>query len=255
MKELLKKEGKFEYLELGNGPVLLLLHGLFGALSNWESVINHFKDRFTVVIPMLPIYGSLFRKPTVNNLAEFVHEFVEYKAYDSPLIIGNSLGGHVGLIYAVEHSANYRAMVLTGSSGLFEHGLGGSYPKLGDKNYLKERIEYTFYDPKTATDELIEEVTALIKDRVKVLKIINMSRSAMKQNMAEHLHKIDKPVGLIWGNDDKITPPHVALDFQKHLPDATVYFIDKCGHAPMMEQPEEFNLHFEDFLKKINVMV
>lgn len=248
----LKEEEKFTYLEVGEGPVLLLLHGLFGALSNWASVIETFRDRYTIAIPLLPIYGSVLRRPTVKSLAEYVDDFVEYKGYKDPIMIGNSLGGHVGLVYALECSDNYKAMVLTGSSGLFEHGLGGSFPRLNDRDYLKERIQYTFYDPATATDELIDEVVSLVNDRLKVLKIISMSKSAMKHNVGDDLHKLEKPFGIIWGKDDKITPPEVAEEFNKRIKNSKLYFIDKCGHAPMMERPEEFNTAFEDYLESLD---
>ena len=255
MEYKLQEDGKYKYLDVGEGEVLLLLHGLFGALSNWAAVIDHYKHNYRVIIPMLPIYGSILRRPTVDGLAKFVHQFVEHKQLENPVLLGNSLGGHVALLYALNHSKNYKALVLTGSSGLFEHAMGGSYPKLNNREYLKERIEYTFYDPKSATPELIDEVIAIVNDRLKVLQIISMSKSAMKHNLKEELHQIKKPVGLIWGKNDTITPPKVADEFNELIEDSTVYFIDKCGHAPMMEQPEDFNVHFDDFLVSLKERV
>lgn len=251
MEYTIKKSGKFEFIEEGEGEVLLLLHGLFGALSNWKDVINKFKTNYKVVIPLLPIYGSIFRKPSVKDLASFVTDFVDHKGFENPILIGNSLGGHIALVYALELSDNYKAIVLTGSSGLFENSMGGSFPKRGNYEYIKERIEYTFYDPKTATKELVDEVFGIVNDRIKVLKIIGMSKSAMKHNVKGELHRITKPVCLIWGKDDKITPPEVADDFYAALPDSELHFIEKCGHAPMMERPLEFNVIFEKFLKRL----
>ena len=54
---------------------------------------------------------------------------------------------------------------------------------------------------------------------------------------------------LIWGKQDNITPPHVAEEFHELLPDSKLYWIDKCGHAPMMEQPLEFNKILNDYLE------
>jgi pimeloyl-ACP methyl ester carboxylesterase len=200
---------------------------------------------------MLPIYDSVFKLPTVSDLAGFVDQFVKKMDYKNPIVIGNSLGGHVALVYAIDYSSNYKALVLTGSSGLFENSMGGTFPKRGDYDYIKERTAYTFYSPETATKELVDEVFDIVNDRIKVLKIINMSKSAMRHNLKEDLAKITKPALLVWGKNDNITPPHVAEEFKKGLVNSELYWIDKCGHAPMMEQPIEFNEILDRFLLKI----
>jgi pimeloyl-ACP methyl ester carboxylesterase len=78
-----------------------------------------------------------------------------------------------------------------------------------------------------------------------------MAKSAIRHNMNKDLPKIHIPVSLIWGKDDKITPPEVAIEFNQLLPDSELHWIDKCGHAPMMEQPQEFNKYLKAFLEKI----
>ncbi|MDB5062479.1 MAG: alpha/beta hydrolase, partial [Mucilaginibacter sp.] len=90
-----------------------------------------------------------------------------------------------------------------------------------------------------------------INDRHKVIRILAMAKSAIRHNMKKDLRKITMPVSLIWGRDDKITPPEVAVEFNELLPNAELHWIDKCGHAPMMEQPEEFNKYLAMFLNKI----
>jgi len=67
------------------------------------------------------------------------------------------------------------------------------------------------------------------------------------------LSKIKIPVALIWGKNDKITPPEVAVEFNQLLPDSELNWIDLCGHAPMMERPTEFNEILSKFLEKIKV--
>ena len=147
----IKKEGGYQYVEEGSGPTLVLLHGLFGALSNWESVINSFKDNYRIVIPLLPIYAKTTVKPTVEGLAEYVKEFLDFKGITKCIALGNSLGGHIGLVFALENPDHLDGLVLTGSSGLFESGMGSTFPRRGNYRFIKERVEYTFYDPATAT--------------------------------------------------------------------------------------------------------
>ena len=197
---------------------------------------------------MLPIYKLPRKDANLNGLVKHVHKFVEHKKYDNITLAGNSLGGHIALLYALEHQERLKALVLTGSSGLYENTFGDTYPKRSDYNYIKEKTELTFYDPKTATKELVDEVFELTKDREKAIKIIGMSKAAINNNLADELHKIKVPVSLIWGKNDIVTPPHVAEEFKKLIPNAELQFIDKCGHAPMMEKPDEFNVILEQFL-------
>ncbi|MRX45880.1 alpha/beta fold hydrolase [Pedobacter puniceum] len=252
MEFTIKEENGFKYIEEGEGEVLLLLHGLMGALSNWEEVILEFKDRYRVVIPMLPIYDLPLLTTGVKSLAKFVHKFVKFKKFQNVIVLGNSLGGHVGLVFVTSHPEFVKALVLTGSSGLYENSFGGSFPKRENYDFIKEKVEFTFYDPATATKELVDEVFETVNDRNKVIRILAMAKSAIRHNMSKDLHKIKLPVALIWGRNDRITPPEVADEFHNLLPNSELYWIDKCGHAPMMEQPAEFNQILNKVLEKID---
>lgn len=247
----IKEEQGFKYVEEGEGEVLILLHGLMGALSNWESVINEFKGRYRVIIPMLPIYDLPIISTGVKTLSKFLHKFVKYKKLDRFVLLGNSLGGHVGLIYTLKHQDYVKALVLAGSSGLYENAFGGSFPKRENYEFIKEKVEFTFFDPKTATKELVDEVYATVNDRHKVIRILAMAKSAIRHNMAKELKHIQIPVCLIWGRNDVVTPPDVAVEFKRLLPDAELNWIEQCGHAPMMERPEMFNEQLNRFLDRI----
>lgn len=248
---VLKEEHGFKYIDVGEGEVLLLLHGLMGALSNWEQVIEEFSPNYRVIIPMLPIYDLPLLTTGVKTLSKFVHKFVKFKKLQNITLLGNSLGGHVALIYVLAHQEYVKAMVLTGSSGLYENAFGGSFPRRESYDFVKEKVEYTFYDPATATKELVDEVFATINDRTRVIRILAMAKSAIRHNMSKDVHKIKVPVALIWGKDDKITPPEVAVEFNQLIPNSELHWIDKCGHAAMMERPKEFNALLKGFLDKI----
>lgn len=252
MQYSIKEEGKFRYIEEGDGQPLVLLHGLFGALSNFKDLIEHFKKTNKVIVPMLPLFELDILHTTVGGLAKYVHKFLELKGYDHIHLLGNSLGGHVALVHVLKHPGKIRSLILTGSSGLFENGMGDSYPRRGDYEYIKKKTEVTFYDPKTATKELVDEVFEITRNRIKIIKIIALAKSAIRHNLGEELNNIKQPTLLIWGNNDTITPPFVAREFNRLLPHSELHFIDKCGHAPMMEQPEEFNVILDKFLKKLN---
>ncbi|WP_306552231.1 alpha/beta fold hydrolase [Daejeonella sp.] len=247
----IKEENGFKYIDEGEGEVLILLHGLMGALSNWTDVVNDFKQDYRVIIPLLPLYDFPLLTTGVKSLAKFIHKFVKYKKLKNFTVLGNSLGGHVGLIYTLSNPEEVKSLVLTGSSGLYENAFGGSFPRRESYDFIKEKVEFTFYDPATATKELVDEVYQIVNDRIKVIKILALAKSAIRHNMSKDIHMIKVPVCLIWGRDDKITPPEVAFEFHQLLPDSELNWIDKCGHAPMMERPIEFNAHLKKFLDRI----
>ena len=244
MDDRLIKEGKFEYLQEGEGPVLLILHGLFGALSNFQDVTQDLKKSFTVVIPMLPLYTMPIINSNVQSLAKFVHDFIIFKKWDKVHLLGNSLGGHIALIYTSTHISRVESVTLTGSSGLYESSFGGSFPRRGSYEFVQTKVELTFWDPKVATKELVDECYEVVNDKGKALRIIGLARSAIEHNMAKELEKFNIPFCLIWGKNDTITPPNVAEEFHELLPDSELYWIDKCRHAPMMEHPKQFTEYF-----------
>jgi pimeloyl-ACP methyl ester carboxylesterase len=243
------KEGKFEYVEVGAGQPLMLLHGLFGALSNFSDLIEHFKHTHKVIVPILPLYDLDLLHTTVKGLAKHVQQFIDHKGYDQIHLLGNSLGGHVGLVHILSHPEKIKSLTLTGSSGLFENAMGDSYPKRGDYEYIRAKTAETFYNPAVATKELVDEVFEITNSRIKVIKIIALAKSAIRNNLGEELGQIKVPTLLIWGKNDKVTPPFVAEDFHKLIPNSELAFIDECGHAPMMEVPAAFNEILEKFLK------
>ncbi len=123
----IKQEEKFRFIEEGEGEPLLLLHGLFGALSNFGGQIEYFRQHYKVVVPILPLLDLDLLHTSVGGLEKFVHKFVEYKDYKNINLLGNSLGGHVALMYVLRHPERIKSLTLTGSSGLFENGMGGGY--------------------------------------------------------------------------------------------------------------------------------
>ncbi len=248
----IKHEDKFQYVESeGGDETLLLLHGLFGALSNFEGIINHFSDKVNVVVPILPIFELPIHRLSVAGLAEHVAEFVNYKKFEKVHVLGNSLGGHIALLYALAHPEKIASITLTGSSGLFESAMGNTFPKRGDYDFIKTKTEATFYRPEVATKELVDEVYDIVNDRGKAIRIIATSKSAVRHNLGDNLHHITAPTLLVWGKDDQVTPAFVGEKFHELLQNSRLVLINQCGHAPMMEHPEEFNRHLGNFLEEV----
>ena len=142
MEYQIQQEGKFKFIEVGDGEPLLLLHGLFGALSNFTDLVEYFKNTHKVIVPLLPLFELDLLHTTVGGLQKWVKRFIEHRNYNNIHLLGNSLGGHVALVYVLKNPERVRSLILTGSSGLFENGMGDSYPKRGDKDYFPRKVCY-----------------------------------------------------------------------------------------------------------------
>jgi pimeloyl-ACP methyl ester carboxylesterase len=252
MEQGLKQDGKFKYIESEGGDInLLLLHGLFGALSNFKGIIDHFQGKCNVIVPILPIFELPIRKVSLAGLVDYVNEFVEYKGYQQAHLLGNSLGGHIALLYALAYPERIASIILTGSSGLFESAMGTSFPKRGDYEYIKKKTEATFFRPEVASKELVDEVFDIVNDRNKAIRVIATAKSAIRHNLSDKLHHVKAPTLLVWGKDDQVTPAFVGEQFHQLIPHSQLVFFDECGHAPMMEHPALFNQHLENFLDEV----
>lgn len=247
-----KEEQNFKYIETDGGEeVLLLLHGLFGALSNFGGIIDHFGKTYNVIVPILPIFDLPIRKVSVGGLVDYVANFVDHKGFDKVNVLGNSLGGHIALLYALQRPEKIKSVILTGSSGLFESAFGTSFPKRGDYDYIKKKTQDTFFDPEVATKELVDEVFNTVNDRNRAIRVVATAKSAVRHNLGDKLHQITAPTLLVWGKQDQVTPAFVGEKFHELIENSKLIFVDNCGHAPMMEHPAVFNQHLEEFLKEI----
>jgi len=245
-----KKRKKFTFVEEGEGHPIVLLQGLMGGLSNFNETIEYFSNNgFKVIFPELPMYSLPVLNTNLKSISDFVVRFIEEEVRESVTLVGNSMGGHIGLITALGHPTVVKNLVLTGSSGLYERSFGTSFPRKSDKSYIRKKAEEVFYDPSVATDDLVEEVYSIVNDRMKGVKTVMLARSAIKHNMEKDLPNINCPTCIIWGKQDNVTPPEVAEEMYKDIPNSDLFWIDHCGHAAMMEKPKEFNEILYNWLK------
>ena len=251
MTHTLKKEGIYSYIEVGEGSPIIILHGLMGGLSNFEGVTNFFSENgYKIIIPELPVYSMSLLKTNVKSFAKFLKEFIDFLDLDNVILLGNSLGGHIGLYHTKLYPEKVKALVITGSSGLYESAMGGGYTKRSDYEVIKKKAQDVFYDPAIATKEIVDEVYATVNDRSKLIKTLAIAKSAIRHNMSKDLPKMNTPICIIWGKNDNVTPPEVATEFNDLLPDSNLFWIDKCGHAAMMEHPDTFNEVLFSWLKE-----
>ena len=242
-------ENGFEYIESGEGPVIILLHGLMGGIDNFEGIIDELpKIGFKVVGPILPLFEKPMLKTSISHFTKYVFDFINFKGYKKITLLGNSLGGHISLVFAKKYPDLVKSLVLTGSSGLYENSMGDSFPRRGDYEYIRKKTEEVFYDPKMATKKLVDHVFEIANKRDSLMRLLAMAKSAIRHNMSNDIPKLNFPVCLIWGKQDSVTPPHVAEEFNTLFKKSELFWIDKCGHSPMWEHPKAFLKILKDWL-------
>lgn len=231
-------------------PVVVLLHGMFGNAVGWRACLEHLAHRWKVIAPDLPVFDLPADQSCVEGIGEYVKEILDRHHVHRVVLGGNSLGGHIALHLALRFPERISALVLAGSSGLFERGFERNVPRRPSREWLRTKIREVFYDEGHVTESLVDEVSETLSCPRRAIKILRVAKSAKRDNLRNVLHQIRCPVLLAWGADDNITPPAVAHEFRECLPSAELHFISHCGHAPMMERPHEFNTLVERFLER-----
>ena len=234
-----KTSPEVRWLERGEGDAIVLLHGLMGAMDHWEPTIDALSAMCRVIAPALPIFDRALSEPSVPELGRHVLAMLDALDIEHVVIGGNSLGGHVALDIALTRPDRVTGIILTGSSGLFERGFTRNVPHVPTPHYVRTKMEEVFYDPSLVTPEWVDAVSRIVTTRATALRVVQFARAAKRHNVEAELGRISVPTLLVWGKDDRITPPEVAERFHASIPDSELVFITNCGHAPMLERPRE----------------
>ena len=240
----------FETEEANNGkPPVLLLHGLFGALSNWDDMIPEAKKFCNPIALQFPILTGHRSEVKVKALAAYAEYLIRQRDLGPVILCGNSLGGHVAMRICLAAPELVDCLVLSGTSGLYEHSVD-ALPVRPSAQYLREHMGRVFHNQDFVTDERINEVLEILSKRMNHLNLIHAARSAKRDNLINLLGEIKVPTLLLWGEDDQVTTMEVAKAFNTHIPNSELITIKNCGHAPMIEHPKWFADQMGRFLKE-----
>lgn len=237
------------YIDTGKGKPVILLHGLFGNVTMWRSTINVLKNHCRVIVPRLPLFEVPVHRANLNYLVEVFHEFLDWYQLTDVTLIGTDLGGQLALHYAYAYPDRVRSVVISGSSGLSENLPAFNNERSLDYDTVKNHVHDAFYNDDAVGSAIVKKVYKTINSFVRGLKISSFTKASQNDTLGSLLYRINTPVLMIWGLQDKITPPTVALHFHDLLKHGTLKFISACGHLPMVEQAVEYNNAVAEFLK------
>jgi len=243
-----QRHPEFRWLERGEGEPVVLLHGLMGHMDHWDATLEALAPSARLFAPELPLFDPTFHDVSLAAFADYVRVFLDALGIGRAVVGGNSLGGHIALELAIRCPERVAGLVLTGSSGLLERSFTRGVPRRPTTAYVREKMEEIFYDTGLVTETWVDAVQQTVTTPASALRVVKIARAARTRTLEPLLAGIQAPALLIWGENDRITPPDVAARFHALLGRSALVLLPRCGHAPMLEQPEAFNGALRDWL-------
>ena len=246
----LHKRNSFTFHEKGTGQPVLILHGLFGENEMEKGFLSELGEDFNYNLLHLPLFRMPLLKTSVRGLVDIVSEFVEFKGWDEFHIVGTSLGGHIAMLYADNNPEKIITMSLVAPAGLYRAEGGGRFPNRGDIEAIKNRIAWHFHDKEKIGESLVADVEAVINDPNKAQRLLALAKSSSENKVGRAMLKLKIPTCLIWGEEDKITPPEMGEELYSLFKKGKLNWIKDCGHAAIIEKSKEVAQIMEQFLSK-----
>ncbi|MCC5785374.1 MAG: alpha/beta hydrolase [Phycisphaerales bacterium] len=237
--------------DIGEGRPVVFLSGLVGLNRHWEGVITRVCHRFRCVpveVPLLELEGA---DCGVHGVRMMLETFMQKWLGEPAIFVGSSFGGHVALMLALDRPDLVSGLVLAGSSGLAEKPIVSETTKRDSYEWMQTKIAELFHDPDSMDTSDVERAFRELTDRKKARAMIKLSRSCRENHLGSELHRVQAPTLVLWGRQDIVTPPEAASEFAQKIPNARLHWIERCGHAPMIERPNEFASGLLEFVDSI----
>jgi len=277
LREVTTDAGVLRYHEAGDGPALLLLHGSGPGVTGWRNYrgnLGFFAQHFRCLVLEFPGFGVSddFGGHPMLDAQRAAVVFADALGLGRVDIIGNSMGGGVGINFAINHPDRVRHLVTIGGIGtnIFSPGPSEGIRLLQEftedptRARLVDWLNSMVYDPALVTDELIEERWALATDpetlesarrmygKAAFAAMMEMMRNADFPLPWSIMHKVKAPTLLTWGRDDRVSPLDMALVPMRTIPNAELHVFPNCGHWVMIEAKAAFERTVLSFLTQDN---
>lgn len=278
---------KVSYIDEGQGKPVVFIHGLGGALDNWDYNIPVLKEKYRCIGIDLPGFGNSDKgeeiEYTIAKHAEVVKKLLDTLDIDKASCAGNSMGGHTCLYFALTYPDRIDKLILVDSSGTFAPGFFAKFitghpkipmwlvrkygqraafenPEKFKRSFYKRELKrnggagfYNIDDPNVK--DFSDRMTKFVLDYAKsddFMKYIRASiltgRSIIETNLGDRLGEIKAPTLVIWGAKDKIVPIKHGHNFNEKIKGSLMATIEEAGHVPQIERADEFNSHLDRFL-------
>ena len=231
------------YRRTGKGTPLVFLHGAGGA-PQVLPFMERLAQRFDVLVPDAPGYGQSDEPAWLENIHDVAYFYLDFLAalnLEKALIVGTSMGGWMAMEMAVRNTSRVGALVLVSPAGIRADGAEPADIFLLSPEDTVRRL---FHDPKYAEARLAipetpESIDLALKNRHTTARLAWEPR-LHDPMLPKWLHRIDVPVSIVWGAQDRILPVGIAHELKRLLPKAELRIFESCGHLPQVEKADEF---------------
>lgn len=245
---------KVNYEIVGEGDVILMLHGWGGCIDSMRPIINHYKDKFKVVSVDFPGHGESGNPGQawdVDNYCTFLKKFLEQQIITKMHIIAHSFGGRVSILFASKYPEMVEKLVLADSGGIKPKRKIKYYIKVYSYKFIKNFLKVVLLNSK-AYNKAMNSLRARVGSsdykqlseamRGTFVKVVN-------QDLRPYLKGIKAPTLLIWGENDADTPVNDGKIMEQEIPDAGLVVLKNAGHFVYLDKATEFNIIVEKFLE------
>jgi len=275
LRDITTDKGSLRYHEAGEGPVLLLLHGSGPGVTGWRNFrgnLAFFAEHFRCLVLEFPGFGVSddFGGHPMLDAQSAVPAFVDALGLDRVDIIGNSMGGGVGINFAINHPDRIGKLLTIGGIGTNIYSPGPSegirllqeFTEDPTRQRLVDWLNSMVYDPALVTETLINERWELATDPETLASARRMYGKAAFAAMTKMMrnadfplpwaimHKVKAPTLLTWGRDDRVSPLDMSLIPMRTIPNAELHVFPNCGHWVMIEQKQAFESTALSFLQR-----
>ena len=255
---------RIHYLDEGQGPVVVFLHGSGNGASGYSNFKGNYpalvKAGYRVILPDLIGFGYSDKPADVEYplsfFVECVKQTLDVIGVDKVTLLGNSLGGAVALAFALEHPRNVERLVLMAPGGLNDlpdylamPGMAAMFATFSSGTPLTvEKMKEFFIKAFVVNPECVDD--ALVRERFELMKLQNpqVMKTLSVPNLTARLPEIKCPTLALWGLNENMMPDSGILRLAKGLPNCRMVLVPNCGHWVMIEHRELFNRTVLDFL-------
>jgi triacylglycerol lipase len=249
---VLKDNTVVHYLDAGQGPVLVLIHGLGSSSEVWRDSMRLLARRYRVVALDLPGYGKS-DKPRADYSIEYhaaaLNDFIDALGADKVALVGNSMGGWISAITALNHPEKVSHLILVDSAGLRSDKFPSINLNPATKEDERTLLLALFVNKSFVTEKMVNDQWEYRKDMRPTVRATLESLKTKLPFLDDRLKNIKVPTLIIWGRDDTLTPFDYAERLAKGIPGSKLVVIDNTGHIPQVEKPATFYRAVKGFVR------
>jgi pimeloyl-ACP methyl ester carboxylesterase len=256
------------YAEMGEGPPVVLVHGLSGCWQNWLENIPHLARNHRVIAVDLPGFGESElpqEEISIPGYGRFLDAFLGEIGIERAALIGNSMGGFIAAETAISHPSRVEKLVLVSAAGLMRVGSRrqaaleraarlfhpATAAVLARREYLVKRPKLRrrmLYGIVRYPDRIAPELVYEVASGAGKPGFFDALASIAQYDFRDRLPAVSVPTLIVWGRNDWIVPVSGAYEYERLIPNARRVVFEQTGHVPMLERPARFNQLVEEFL-------